>query len=77
MCQRIDKHSLTPVSDTTAAMLAIVFFYLATNPELAKQLQDELDQRDKITHKSLGEIDLRGLLINEALRLYAAVPSGT
>ncbi|RDW74721.1 cytochrome P450 [Aspergillus mulundensis] len=64
-------------SDTTAAALAIIFFYLATTPKIAKQLQYELDRQDDLSHRSLGEIDFLEGIINEALRLHPAVPSGT
>lgn len=58
-------------------MLAIIFFYLATMPELSAQLQKELDKHSELSHTSLMEIDLLEGIINEALRLYPAVPSGT
>ncbi|KAL4901938.1 hypothetical protein BDW74DRAFT_169892 [Aspergillus multicolor] len=64
-------------SDTTAAALAIIFFCLATMPKIARQLQEELDKQDGLSHRSLVEIDFLEGIINEALRLYPAVPSGT
>ncbi|KAL2832949.1 cytochrome P450 monooxygenase [Aspergillus cavernicola] len=64
-------------SDTTAATLSIIFLYLAANPPLAKQLQSLLDSLPDLSHKNLIEVDLLDGIINEALRLHPAVPSGT
>ncbi|KAL4917456.1 cytochrome P450 [Aspergillus aurantiobrunneus] len=60
-------------SDTIPVTLAIIFFYLAMNAELAKQLQDELDKHKELSHRKLGEMDLLEGIINEALRLHPTV----
>ncbi|KAL4957948.1 cytochrome P450 monooxygenase [Aspergillus filifer] len=64
-------------SDTTSSTLAVALCYLATNPNISKQLQEELDKYDELSHKKLGEIGFLEGIINEALRLHPAVPGGT
>jgi tryprostatin B 6-hydroxylase len=68
-------------SDTTAATLAYLFYYLAVTPGLIQRLREEFDQ---LRQEEEGELDDRKLqratllngCINEALRLNPPVPSG-
>ncbi|KAL4862395.1 hypothetical protein BDV12DRAFT_45537 [Aspergillus spectabilis] len=64
-------------SDTTAATLTSIFFHLAADSALYKKLQDELDGLPERSYDKLANFDLLNAVINEALRLHPAVPSGT
>ncbi|KAL4939655.1 hypothetical protein BDV06DRAFT_214127 [Aspergillus oleicola] len=64
-------------SDTISSTLAVILYYLAINPALAKQLQDEFDKHEDLSHRTLVDIDFLEGIINEALRLHPAVPGGT
>lgn len=68
-------------SDTTASTLAAIFHLLALHPDKKKALREEIDgifsSFENFSHQKLvGSPMLEGC-INEALRLYPAVPSGT
>ncbi|KAE8152770.1 cytochrome P450 monooxygenase [Aspergillus avenaceus] len=63
-------------SDTTAAALSCLFFHLADNPSVYKTLQAELDALPSLSHEQLLNVKLLDAVINEALRLHPAVPSG-
>jgi len=66
--------------DTTACMLSWMFYILATNPEIQKKLQAEIDAKfvsDKVpTIQSVSSSELPYLngVIYETLRLYPPVP---
>ena len=68
-------------SDTTAAALTFVFYYLASDPRLVERLREELKtllplngpfQVKNVEHAAL----LNGIII-ETLRMHPPVPSGT
>lgn len=68
-------------SDTTSATLAAIMYLLAKNPDKQKRLQEEIDQLVKspveLRYRDIvGNAPLLDGCINEALRLYPAVPSG-
>lgn len=68
-------------SDTTAATLAFIFSYLASDPKLVEKLRAELKPRRNMK----GSFELRDLrnasllngIIYETLRMHPPVPSGT
>ncbi|KAJ0418348.1 cytochrome P450 [Aspergillus carlsbadensis] len=64
-------------SDTTAATLTNLFFYLATNYTWQSKLQAELDTLPDLSQEKLITAKVLDALINETLRLHPAVPSGT
>ncbi|THG99327.1 hypothetical protein EW026_g3001 [Hermanssonia centrifuga] len=69
-------------SDTTASVLSNIFWCLLSHPEVYKRLQQEVDQYypqqedalDTTHHTKMFYLEA---VINEALRLYPAVPSGS
>lgn len=61
-------------SDTTAASLVHLFYWLAKKPELQKRLREEVNGRTD--HQDLRDIDFLNGLINESLRMNPPVPSG-
>lgn len=68
-------------SDTTAAALAFIFYYLAVDPKLVEKLRVELTSL-MITEESfdltaLQHASLLNGVIYEALRMHPPVPSGT
>lgn len=66
-------------SDTTAATLTSLFFELARNKEQMANLRRELDPyfaSEKIDYVSLSKLKHLDAVINEAMRLHPAVPSG-
>lgn len=63
-------------SDTTAAVLTNLFYYLSINPEIREELQCEIDQMGEISDSSLLQLNLLDAVINETMRLYPVVPSG-
>lgn len=67
-------------SDTTAAAITCIFLELATHPEVARRLQEELDElyRGNPTpdHYALSKLPYLQACVDEALRLYPAVPAG-
>ncbi|KAL2158834.1 hypothetical protein VTH06DRAFT_4026 [Thermothelomyces fergusii] len=64
-------------SDSVAAALSHVFFHLAWDPSLVRQLQAELDALPDISHDNLVTVPLLDAVINETMRLHPPVPSGT
>ncbi|PGH14218.1 hypothetical protein AJ79_03191 [Helicocarpus griseus UAMH5409] len=69
-------------SDTTSSTVSALIYLLATHPDKQALLQQELDTLfsgpDNISHQKLSASNAPFLegCINEALRLYPAVPSG-
>ncbi|OAP58578.1 hypothetical protein AYL99_07668 [Fonsecaea erecta] len=67
-------------SDTTAATLVHLFYYIATEKGLIDRLREELDglakPEEKIDALKIKDAPLLNGAINEALRLNPAVPSG-
>ncbi|KAL3464725.1 cytochrome P450 [Aspergillus heterothallicus] len=70
-------------SDTTSGALTTIFYELVRKPEEIEKLRAELAQYvddDKpdgeILHSKIAHLDHLNGVINEALRLYPAVPSG-
>ena len=66
-------------SDTTAATLVHMFYYLATNPKVQQQLRKELEPlvgRGDVDHQKVQDAELLNGCIYEALRLNPPVPSG-
>jgi len=67
-------------SDTTATVLASLFFYLIRDREKFERLRAEIDRfypRGEITTKYFSEMNYLEACINEALRLSPPVPSGS
>lgn len=64
-------------SDTTAATLTNLFFHIAREPRLQKELQAELDALPDLSQEKLVGLKLLEALVNETLRLHPPVPSGT
>lgn len=54
-----------------------LFFHIASEPRLQKQLQGELDALSDLSEGELVSVKFLDALINETLRLHPAVPSGT
>lgn len=67
-------------SDTTAATLVHLFYHIATQKNLTKQLREELDglvkPGEKIEHIKIQDAPILTGSINEAMRLNPPVPSG-
>ncbi|KAK7424018.1 hypothetical protein QQX98_000628 [Neonectria punicea] len=67
-------------SDTTSASLTCIFLELATHPRACIELQIELDefflQHEGPEHVALSKLKYLQAVIDEAMRLYPAVPSG-
>ncbi|KAJ5226531.1 hypothetical protein N7468_007756 [Penicillium chermesinum] len=67
-------------SDTTASTLTYTFYLLAQNAAHQHKLRDELaaivEEDGSFSFKALQNADHLNGVINEALRLYPAVPSG-
>ncbi|CEJ54952.1 Putative Cytochrome P450 monooxygenase [Penicillium brasilianum] len=64
-------------SDTTAATLTNLFFYIASEPSWQVELQKELDALSNLSQDKLVGLNVLEALINESLRLHPPVPSGT
>ena len=66
-------------SDTTAASLTHIFYYIAKEPSVLNNLQTELaelqDDGADIDNKKLLKADYLNAVINETLRLHPVVPS--
>ncbi|MEV8334278.1 cytochrome P450 [Streptomyces niveus] len=61
-------------SETTAVVLAWLFYELDRNPELERRLHDEVDSvvaGGELTADHLGQLPYTGRLVRETLRLYA------
>jgi hypothetical protein len=54
-----------------------MFFHIASEPRIQKELQAELDALPALSQEQLAGVKLLDALINETLRLHPAVPSGT
>ena len=67
-------------SDTTAATLVHMFYYLATNPKIQEQLREELEplvgKGGEVEDQKIKDAELLNGCIYEALRLNPPVPSG-
>lgn len=67
-------------SDTTATSLTCLFLELATHPEAVRRLQHELDalysENSAPDHYALSKVPFLQACVDEALRLYPAVPAG-
>lgn len=67
-------------SDTTATSLTCLFLELATHPEAVRRLQQELDElfgeNPTPDHYALSKLPYLQACVDEALRLYPAVPAG-
>ena len=65
-------------SDTTAATLTFLFYYLAKHPEHQEKLREELRPllSGDWSDKDINQAQHLNGCINEALRLYPPVPSG-
>lgn len=68
-------------SDTTSSTIAVIFYLLARHPEKLEILQREIDglfqPGEQVSYNKLTkEAPFLQGCINEALRLYPAVPSG-
>lgn len=68
-------------SDTTATVLASLFFYLLRDPKAFERLRAEIDKfytrGEEITTAHFHEMHYLEACANEALRLSPAVPSGS
>ncbi|GMF70871.1 unnamed protein product [Aspergillus oryzae] len=63
-------------SDTTANTLTYLVWAVCRDPQIKKKLVDELAEiRDDFTDEDLRSLPYLNQVINEALRLYPAVPS--
>ncbi|KAK3323140.1 cytochrome P450 family protein [Cercophora scortea] len=67
-------------SDTTAATLTFLFYYLAKDPSQVKKLRAELEPllngRTRLDAKDVSKAQHLNGVIQEALRLHPAIPSG-
>ena len=67
-------------SDTTAATLVHMFYYIATNPKIQGQLREELKGLvggdGQVEHQKIQDAEILNGCIYEALRLNPPVPSG-
>ncbi|KAM5372586.1 hypothetical protein ACJZ2D_007360 [Fusarium nematophilum] len=67
-------------SDTTSGSLTSLLFELALHPEVYKKLQREVDecfsQQDQAGHAEFAKLKYLQAVIDEAMRLHPAIPSG-
>ncbi|OBZ68837.1 hypothetical protein A0H81_11384 [Grifola frondosa] len=69
-------------SDTTSGVLSALFLCLLSNPEAYKRLQAEIDkyyppEENALDTKHHVDMAFLNAVINETMRLYPAVPSGS
>ncbi|KAL6308816.1 high nitrogen upregulated cytochrome P450 monooxygenase 2 [Sparassis latifolia] len=69
-------------SDTTSGVLTSLFFCLLSHPEAYANLQAEVDKlyppgENALDTKHHGDMAFLNAVLNEAMRLYPAVPSGS
>lgn len=68
-------------SDTTAAALAFIFYYLASDPKLVEKLRAEqkslMNTKEPFELRDVQHASLLNGVIYEALRMHPPVPSGT
>lgn len=64
-------------SDAVAASLTHIFLELAHDPILLRTLQEQLDALPNLTHDNLVTVKFLDAVINETLRMYPPIPSGT
>jgi cytochrome P450 len=60
--------------DTTASAFSFCCFLLATHPEIALEVTNELDHDDRRTDRDSGRVNRLRAVIYETLRLYPPVP---
>ncbi|RLU15243.1 hypothetical protein DMN91_012237 [Ooceraea biroi] len=65
--------------DTTSTAMSFVAYEIATNPEVQKKLQEEIDQvvkesNGEVTYETINRLDYLNAVINEGLRLYTPIP---
>ncbi|XP_074137306.1 cytochrome P450 3A4-like [Sminthopsis crassicaudata] len=60
--------------ETTSSVLSFLFYHLATNTEIQKKLQKEIDEvlpnKEAVTYDNLLQMEYLDMVINENLRLY-------
>lgn len=80
LCRMPQLLTFPRFSDTTSSSLTCLFFELATHPEVVQTLQAEIDeyfeQNPGPDHVALSRLKYLQACIDEALRLYPAIPSG-
>lgn len=69
-------------SDTTAVTLSNIFYYLISRPDTYRRLQEEVDKyyppgEDALNPKHYVKMSYLDAVLNEAMRLYPALPSGS
>ena len=67
-------------SDTTAATLTYIFYHLAKDPIHVKKLREELepllDEKNVLAREDVSKAQYLDGIVQEALRLHPAIPSG-
>lgn len=67
-------------ADTTAATLSFLFYHLANDPSQVQKLRDELepllDMSNVLKQKDIPKAQHLNGVIQEALRMHPAIPSG-